>query len=89
MQPMCHTHFMEESVRPWKRVRVQCLVAWCLRWMPMGHWIAATHKWERSCIEGVPPPKGKRGLLVSAAVVGARSQVEVGELSGWPAHTCM
>ena len=39
---------------------------------------------------GVPPPKGQRGLLVSAAaVVAARSQVEVKELSGMLTHTCM
>ena len=87
VQPMCHTQFMEGSVCPRKRARVQCLVAWCLRCMPMGHWIAATHKWERSCIEGVPPPREQRGLLVSAAVVAARIQVEVGELSGWLTHT--
>ena len=65
----------------------QCLVAWWLRCMPMGQCLAATHKWERSCIEGVPPPKGQRGLLVAAAVVGARSQMEVEELSGWLTHT--
>ena len=35
----------------------------------------------------VPPPKGQRGLLVSAAaVVGARSQMEVEELSDMLAH---
>ena len=64
----------------------QCLVAWWLRCMPMGQCLAATHKWERSCIEGVPPPKGQRGLLVTAAVVGARSQMEVEELSDMLAH---
>ena len=52
---MCHKHFMKESVRPWKRVRAQSLVAWCLRWMAAGQCLAATHKWERCCIEGVPP----------------------------------
>ena len=31
---------------------------------------------------GVPLPKGQRGLLVTAAVVGARSQVEVEQVSG-------
>ena len=35
---------------------------------------------------GVPPPKVQRGLLVSAAVVGARSQMEVEELSDMLAH---
>ena len=50
--------------------------------MAVGQRLAATHKWGRCCIEGVPPPKGQRGLLVSAAVVGARSQVEVEQVSG-------
>ena len=34
----------------------------------------------------MPPPKGQRGLLVTAAVVGARSQMEVEELSDMLAH---
>ena len=49
----------------------QGLVAWCLPWIAVGQGPAATRKWGRCCIEGVPPPKGQRGLLVSAAVVGA------------------
>ena len=38
---------------------------------------------------GVPLPKGQRGLLVSAAVVGARSQVEVEQVSGMLTLTSM
>ena len=49
---------------------------------------AATHKWERRRILNAPPPKGQRGLLVSAAAAAAcaRIQVEVGELSGMLTH---
>ena len=64
------TSWKKESVRPWKRVRGQGLVAWCLRWIAVGQRLAATHKWG-SCIVGVPPPKGQRGLLVSAAAAAA------------------
>ena len=59
----------EERKRPWKRVRVQGLVAWCLRWITVGQCLAAAHKWGRSCIEGVPP-KGQRGLLALCCCCG-------------------
>ena len=91
VQPMCHTHFVEGRVRPWKRVRVQCLVAWCLRWMAAGQGPAATHKWERRRILNAPPPKGQRGLLVSAAAAACSNPDGGGGSSVACSHThaCM
>ena len=70
--------FMEGRKRPWKRVRGQGLVAWCLRWIAVGQCLAATHTWKRSCIEGVPPPKGKRGLLALCCCCGGCSKPDGG-----------
>ena len=77
----------EERKRPWKRVRVQGLVAWCLRWITVGQCLAAAHKWGRSCIEGVPPPKGKRGLLVLCCCCCGCLKPDGGGGAEWHAHT--
>ena len=89
IQPTCHTHFMEERKRAFMEACEgsvsRCLVPAMNANGPLDR---RRTRVEKSCIVGVPPPKGQRGLLVSAAaVVGARSQMEVGELSGMLAHT--
>ena len=79
----------KESVRSWKRVRGQCLMAWCLRCMAVGQ-CPATHKWGRRCIEDAPPPEVQRGLLVTAAVAAAAcSNPGGGGGAEWHAHTRM